>query len=335
MRLAVVYRGAGGAGPDAIAQYSALLTDALSSCADLRTPAELLEHGADAAILQYNPFSYGRRGFAPDLLRDWREVGAQGTRRLVMIHEPYVPIRGWRSALMGGWQRTQLAALLSVSDRILVSSEEWRTRLPRFTAGAIHAPVPSLLPDRRARREAIRRKLSVEGHELVVGTLSSGHPSHLTPLAEAAVARIAASGRQTMLLLLGAGARPATVPANVRVVRPGQQPSEDLAAHVAACDLFLAPLVDGVSTRRTSMMAALQHEVAVLGTATPATDQVFYKTDAVRTVAAADAEGYANAAHALAADDPGRRALGIAGRGLYEASFAWDRTAALVREAAE
>ena len=42
-----------------------------------------------------------------------------------------------------------------------------------------------------------------------------------------------------------------------RLVATGSLVSSDAAAHLAACDLLLQPYPDGVSTRRTSLMAGL------------------------------------------------------------------------------
>ena len=73
-------------------------------------------------------------------------------------------------------------------------------------------------------------------------------------------------------LQLGAGARSVAAPGGMRVIKPGMLPAEELAALVASADLFLAPFIDGVSTRRTSFTAALCEGVAVVGTSGPLTD---------------------------------------------------------------
>src|SRR6185295_3262150 len=119
------------------------------------------------------------------------------------------------------------------------------------------------LPDARAERDDVRAELGVSGR-LVVATLSSGHPSHLTSYVASSLQRVAAGGRPATFLQLGAGADGFEgVPAEVPVIRPGRLSGDRLAAYVAASDLLLTPFADGVSTRRTSFMAGLQQEVAV------------------------------------------------------------------------
>ena len=68
---------------------------------------------ADAVLVQYNPFSYGRWGFAPWLVAlTWAlRLRRREPRIALMVHEPYVPMITWRSTVMGLWQRAQLRLL--------------------------------------------------------------------------------------------------------------------------------------------------------------------------------------------------------------------------------
>src|SRR6185503_18179964 len=50
------------------------------------------------------------------------------------------------------------------------------------------------------------------------------------------------------------------------VMAPGQLSDTDLSRHVAACDVMLQPYPDGVTSRRTSVMAALSHGRPVVTT---------------------------------------------------------------------
>src|ERR1017187_9289084 len=89
----------------------------------------------DVVILQYNPFMYGRWGFAPKLILEAlriRRSPASRAHLLVMVHEPFMPFIGWRETLMGLWQRSQLRALAAVSDGVLTSVEEWASRFARW-----------------------------------------------------------------------------------------------------------------------------------------------------------------------------------------------------------
>jgi len=283
----------------------------------------------DVILLQYNPFLYGRYGFAPWLV--WRlallHLRRHRPRIALMVHEPYVPMRGWRWTLMGLWQRFQLALLRMSSDVVFASIEAWTQRLDRKSPSrpTAHLPVGSNLPDRRCQREEARRLLGAGDADLVVATLSSGHPSHDLALIAAALRALAERGRECVFLVLGDGARlPLGLPRGVRVERPGGLPSEELAARLAAADIFMAPLIDGISTRRTTAMAALQHGLAVVATDGPLTDRLFHGfPNAVGLVPAGHPARFAAEVVRLA-DQPGERAsLARAGERLYHSELDW------------
>jgi glycosyltransferase involved in cell wall biosynthesis len=96
---------------------------------------------------------------------------------------------------------------------------------------------------------------------------------------------------------------------------------------LSAADLFLAPYVDGVTTRRTTLIAALQHGVPVLGTDVGRSDEVLVRSPAIAR-APLDADRFAAVAAELAADRGRLESMGIAARALYLEEFAWDVIAA-------
>src|SRR4051812_22815276 len=65
----------------------------------------------DLVLIQYNPFLWGRRGFAPWLpVMLWRLRLRRGRPRIaLLVHELYLDLRlPWRWLAMGVWQRVQL-----------------------------------------------------------------------------------------------------------------------------------------------------------------------------------------------------------------------------------
>jgi glycosyltransferase involved in cell wall biosynthesis len=281
-----------------------------------------------AIVLQYSPFCFARWGFAPWLAL-WRPLARSGRRPkvAVMVHEPYVPMTGWRWRLMGLWQRLQLAALRRGADAVFTSISPWATMLsaqwPREPVH--HLPVGSNLPDGRPERLPSRQRLGIGDEELTIAALGRDHPSWLRDYVVAAANEIAATGRPVSLLRLCASAPPLPgLDPRIRLYAPGFLPAPDLAAHLAAADLFLAPLVDGVSTRRGTLMAALQLGLPVVGTRGELTDpDLLRATPALSLSEVGDAAAFAAAA-AVLADDPAKRArAAAAARRLYEESFAW------------
>ena len=332
LRIAVLTRE--GAGVNAIHDASACLVDALNRAGH---EARLVDwvpgavrdaaSSSDVLAVPYNPFLYGRWGFAPSLVRDVAGVRRRAARPCValIVHETFVQIHDPKSLLMGAWQRLQLGVLLVLSDRSFASIEAWAAMLSRVRRTA-HLPSGSTLPDARAHRDDVRAELGVTDR-LVVATLSSGHPSHLTTYVALALQRVAAGDRPVTFLQLGAGADQFDgLPADVPVIRPGRLSAERLAAHVAAADLVLTPFADGVSTRRTSFMAGLQQEVAVVGTRGALTDSVL-EPAGLELVEVGDAPAFAERVAVLAAAGERRATAAASGRALFESSFTADAIA--------
>jgi glycosyltransferase involved in cell wall biosynthesis len=131
---------------------------------------------------------------------------------------------------------------------------------------------------------------------------------------------IAARGVSFVLLNLGADPPCLTdIPSTVTVISPGRLEAGALAECLSAADVYLAPFADGVSSRRTTLMAALQHGLAVVGTDGPMTDQAMRAAhDALTLTPVSDAEAFAEATANLALDRPRRDSQAAAGRVLYE-----------------
>lgn len=283
----------------------------------------------DAILLQYNPFWHGRRGFAPGLGLAMLRLRHRlpHARFAVLVHENYIDAENWRWALMGLWQRVQLLALQALFDVQLGTIEGWTRSLKRswpFTP-AHHLPVGSNLPDRRAARAAARSRLGADDGTLVLAAFGMRHPGRLTGHMLGAARAVAADGHEVILVNVGAAAGGEGADDEpFRVVEPGFLDEDEVAELLSAADLFLAAFADGVSTRRTSFMSALQHEVAVVGTSGHLSDRVLLEhTDALELVSVDDPDGFADAARALATDPERRRRLAAAGRRLYEAEFDW------------
>jgi glycosyltransferase involved in cell wall biosynthesis len=320
-------------GTDAIGDYTRLLAAALRRSS---VEADLLEWRADklggdvrALVIQYNPFSFGRWGFAPRLPLSLARLRRRRHRPriAVMFHETYVDMRSPSWALMGSWQRAQLVALQAGADIQFCSIQRWTEQLRRTARGrpVHHLPVPSNLPDARAEREQVRRRLGADADTLVLACLGLRHPGRLPGHVLAAARAARATGSSAVLVLnLGPGERSEEMPASrVRLCSTGFLDAHELAAHIAAADVFLAPYMDGVSTRRGSMMAALQHAVPVVGTCGHLTDEVLRDAPCLTLVPVDGTGGYSRAVAALAIDPRRRAELGAAGRRMYERHFDW------------
>lgn len=284
---------------------------------------------ADVVLLQYNPFSHGRRGFAPGLVLMLLALRCRRSRPTIalMVHETYVEARNWKWWIMRSWQRLQLIGLCASADIVFCSIQCWSEQLERSwpPAPVHHLPVASNLPDRRAARALGRERLGVTGDTLVLATFGLEDVGRITAYMLDAAEAVTKTGREVLLLGLGTDRpRSEQVRPGVFVHIPGFLPEEDVAILLSGTDLFLAPFMDGVSTRRTTVMAALQHEVAVVGTDGHLTDDVLRLAGhGLRLAHVDDRDGFVAAVCALAAGDRERRELALAGRAFYEERFDW------------
>jgi glycosyltransferase involved in cell wall biosynthesis len=289
-------------------------------------------------LVQYVPGAFGARGLNVPFCR-WlarmRRRGGADVR--VMFHEPFFYFglsRPWRNVL-AVVQRGMAAILLRASTRVYYSTETW-TRLltpygPQTNIDVL--PIPATIPvdvaaDAIARARAQRRAAFVIGH---FGTYGDHVGRQLDAILPALLRRLP----DARALLVGGGSERflRTLPADIRdrVDATGRLPGTDAAAVLRACDLLVQPYPDGVTTRRTSMMAALTTSVPVLTTEGPLTEPVWAQSTAVALAPAGDVSALVGLAAGLAGDPAARASLGARGRSLYDGRFALDVTIARMR----
>lgn len=344
----VLLCGESGAATDAIQQYAHALAHALTGLgADARVETASF-HGGTAGtaqsiddavapsdtvlMVQYNPFSFGRAGVALRFVRAMRRLRRRypSLTLVVMCHETVVMNPGVRWAALRQVHRAQLRALLRLADAVYVSVDAWRPYLEAHGAkDAALLPVGSNLPDRRAQRDAARAALDATDR-LIVATFSTGHPSHDDEIARRAVDAVVSVRPDTLVLSLGAGRQRLLEPGDDRERCPGHLPAHELAAHLAAADMLISPFVDGISTRRGTVMAALQHGVAVVGSVGRSTDPDLEALVRGLPGAGRGGDWIPGTAAALANDASLRDEQGRAGRSLYAARYDWPVLAARV-----
>jgi hypothetical protein len=278
---------------------------------------------ARAVIVQYNPFSWGKRGVSPSLIGLFVQLRRRvpRPRMILMLHERFTPWGGWRQTLMSGWQRGQLLSLSALADQTLASTEPWTDDSAWWRRRGVQLlPVGSNLPDMRDAAEEARGQLQTPAGTVVAVTLNTSHPSYSAEHVRLAVNRIAVD-RPVVLLNLGAGAHEiGHVSASVQVVAPGMLTPAALARLLSAGDVYMAPFVDGVSTRRGSLIAALQHGLPVVGTTGHNTGEILRP---LSLYAFEDLRGFADGALGLATNAEEQRSRRLLSRDLYEKNFTW------------
>jgi glycosyltransferase involved in cell wall biosynthesis len=284
----------------------------------------------DWLFLQFNQFSYGPLGFNPFL--PWTLYRLQHhlpqTRIAMLAHEEFVPASTVRNAVMTTWQRAQFWALGTIAERIGYSTSSWIDKFrPWFpTTPACHLPVGSNLPLSPLTRDEARAKFDLQA-PFVIGYFGSVSGSRYLDHIQLSLQKLDGDASQGVEFLYvgrhGSVLRDALPGLPVRDL--GALPAPDAADAFAAMDLYLAPFVAGVSTRRGSFMAALQHGVPTVATAGAQTDPILHRNDGNAFVLRpeTDVDEFAEIALALQNDPDRRRQIGRAARRLYRNEFDW------------
>jgi glycosyltransferase involved in cell wall biosynthesis len=291
-----------------------------------------------AVVLEYVPNALGARGANLPFCFWLLGMRRRAVDVRVMFHEPYFYF-AWRRPsrnILAAVQRLMAAVLIRASRVAYLSTPTWvRYLRPWGSSPMIDAPIPTTVAtDATAACIAGWRRRFAAGDSgaMVVGHFGTfgDHVGHELMGAVPAVLQSAGNAR-FVFIGRGSEAFAATlarrVPAlEARVHATGTLSSTEVSAALRACDLVVQPYPDGVTTRRTSVMAALANEVAVVTTDGELTEPIWRNTGAAGLVPASDAPALAAAALALLRDPGARATLAASGRRVYDAHFALEHT---------
>jgi glycosyltransferase involved in cell wall biosynthesis len=282
----------------------------------------------DWLVLQYNPFSWGARGWCsavPWTLGKLKEI-PRAPKVAVMFHETTVPKWPWRFALMYAWQRPILRGVARQADRIFVSTKRWIPEL--VSAGAVAPmsllPVGANIPRSSLSKEDARRLLGVQNDCLVLGVFGSAHPSRLLDwIAEAAEA---VSQKNLDLLVLHVGPEGEVMRRAMEALpfrSLGVKSAIEVADALRAMDCVVSPFIDGISSRRGSVIAALNNGIRVATTGRHWTDDCFLSasSDAVLVSTAHNKTTFAREVAEWAKPIDHRVARGV--ESWHDANFSW------------
>jgi glycosyltransferase involved in cell wall biosynthesis len=282
---------------------------------------------SDVVLVQYAPNAFGWKGAnLPFCL--WLRARRHDADIRVVFHEPFFYF-GWQSPqrnALAAVQRLMAATLLSSARAAYVSSESWLPLLKRYAhrrASVSWRTLPITIGDVTPPLAADVRRVrgSLGGPGPIVGHLSAYAGELRAPL-RAAIGAILRRTPEVNVLCIGRGSHAFVAGfRDPRVRATGELAGPEIAAHLAACDLVVAPFVEGVTTRRTSVLTALAAGAAVIATEGRYTEDVWRDSRAVRLVPAGDPPAMAAACQQLLASPAERRLLAERGLALYAARF--------------
>jgi glycosyltransferase involved in cell wall biosynthesis len=294
-------------------------------------------------LIQYVPHAFGWKAMnVPFCL--WL-LARRRQRPWVMFHEVAFPIERSQPLRHNfiGWVTRRMAKVVTRSaERIFVSIPAWKPVLQSLSSGCppiTWLPVPSNVATNRSTEHAarVRSRITSEQRRLVIGhfgtfgaaicsllwrvlpPLLAGHPERVGLLIGRGGDRFAGALAQAQPTLRG------------RLVATGTLPEEEIPGHLAACDILVQPYPDGVSSRRTSLMAGLALGVPMVTTLGPLSESLWRESCAVALAPAEAPSAIIAGAETLLRDQEKRDSLGRRARSLYRAKFGVDHVIRTLR----
>lgn len=332
--------------PEPAAGKAPLTVHALGSGFDMTAlpalSAALDRHSAPRHLLvQWVPHGYGYKALNLPFCGWLWNRARQGDVVHLVVHEPFLPFDPVRLRQNVGAvvHRVMLAILLRAATTAWVSTPSFVPMIRRFGPRRLEyrwLPVPSPVA-RSTSADVVERCRQQLAGRRGIGYFGTANPlvfERQRDMFRALLARrpdvqIVLIGRHSdRLASPGSGGDP--LPAD-RVLALGERDAEEISAWLQCCDVFVQLYPDGLSARRTTAMALLEHGavmVSSIGTRT----EPFWGDAVVLTPENADSVMVDEALALL--NDPGRRTLvSRAAMRLYRERFHIDHTVDLLAAA--
>lgn len=283
----------------------------------------------DWLVVQYNPFSYARKGLpSPALIRMLAEIRRANppTRMLLLVHEVHPPLLAPKLFAMTAWQIPQLVWLARLADLVAFTIEPWAQHFRRLAWGrpSITLPVGSNVPLHKVAMTEARRQLGLQMDQPVIGIFGTDHPTRRLDFIDAALRGLPAAEAVQVLYIGAFGANVRKRVMAGRFVDAGRVAAADVGLYFSAMDVYLAPFRRGVSTRRGSFLTALQHGIPTVSTVGPQTGSLLRAAAGEAYVLTSEAEPpYSAGVRALLAAPERRAAMGAAAAAFYHRHFDW------------
>jgi Glycosyl transferases group 1 len=307
---------------------------------DLRRASKQLDQfpAPRRLLVQWVPHGYGYRSMnLPFCFWLWWRAKFKADRVELMVHEPFLAFGegSIKQDLAAAVHRVMVILLLNAASQIWVSTQEWEGRLRPFLFGRKVSigwlPVPSNIPvvDDPDGIAKARAKYATNGTRLI-GHFGA-YNDYMADVMSELLPSLLDGENDLSMLLLGKGStelRDSLVSAHPKLSRKlhatGEVAAEEISKHISACDVMLQPYQDGVSGRRTSVMAPLEHGLPVVTTRGKATERCWFDNEWVKLTQCGDAHSTVQAVSSCQAKGTNR--FDQPGALLYDRVFALQNT---------
>ena len=232
--------------------------------------------GPRRLFVQWVPHGYGYKSLnVAFCLWLWRRA-RRGDVVDLMVHEPFLPFASGRPRQNIGAiaHRLMLMVLLRAAGRVWVSTPSFLPMVrpfgPRRAAPYAWLPIPSPVSITAHAVEVSVRRRTLAGTRPTVGYFGTANPL-VAGVLERVIVGIAGRRPDVRFVLLGRGTEQLARTLETHtpglaqaIVASGSRPVDELSTLIQCCDVFVQPYPDGVSARRTTLMALLEHGRAIV-----------------------------------------------------------------------
>ncbi len=286
-------------------------------------------------FIQWVPHGYGRRALnLAFCLWVLLRRSCYGDRIEVMIHEPFLDFSGrWTQWIAAALQRAMTIVLLGAAHRVWLSTPAWESYLRPFQFRRLQTmrwmPLANTIPvvDYPDSPAVVRDEVKAPGETLIghFGTYAPAIVRLLTP----ALFGLMSRHRSIRVILLGRGSSDYATqllnlhPAHAARLHARESvPPRELSLLMQACDLLVQPFPDGVTARRTSVLACLANGLPVVTTSGRLTESFWSTSGAVALAPLEPANALVEVASRLVRSPSERDALACAGQNFFQLCFA-------------
>jgi glycosyltransferase involved in cell wall biosynthesis len=287
-------------------------------------------------IIQYTPHMLGSWRLGSPAMPWLAEAARRHRINVVLLaHELFLP---WRRrpdlALGAALFRAQLAAMMKVSHRVLVTMETrlaeiaWLARAVRLRrpagvvrVGANALPVARVRRPGRLRVGVFSTLASTKRFDVVLDCFRILHARH--PHAELVLLGDLGPPDAARVRALHAAVQAHPGRAQIRV--PGKLALDAIAREVAELDAYLFPMTSGANTRSGTLPLALGTGLPVVAIKSYETDPLFADGDNLLFADALTGEAFAQQVQRLVADPALEQRISQGAERLYDSHLSWEQ----------
>jgi glycosyltransferase involved in cell wall biosynthesis len=257
----------------------------------------------------------------------------------LMIHEPFLSFKEGSLAQDAAAMvhRLMMVILLRAARRVWVSIPAWKDRIQPYLLGRrvpiVWLPIPTNIPVKKNPQLAseARQRFSPQG-EVIIGHFGT-YGRGVSALLNEVLPPLLLGKPDRRLLLMGLNSEEFKQKLTLRfpelssqMVATGSVEPDSLSFTLAACDVLIQPYPDGVSSRRTTVMAALAHGIPTVTTFGHLSEEIWPESQAVALAPATKPDAVVAAVESVLSSQEVQKTLTEQGPIVYKSKFDLART---------